>query len=752
MEETMKPSKNWIEAGSGNCGRVFLEILKCDGLPNMDTGMRDLTDAFACIIYEDAIVNTDVINDELSPRWPHWSQRAFMFRMEHPSSQILIGILDYDSEIGLNGHDPIGRVSVDISSFRPDMDYLLTYDLHKSVLDNIRPKVGTLTIRVHIQYKSYREVLKSSLMLPPLNYINVPKSQNFKTAFFVCHGEENLQVFDMEAIRSYQTELEEYTNLGYYIGEAAKTVFLWRGHYVINLIVMKFKLPLHSMVAFFLATTLINNFNLYPSYCLFCMAWFLLATNEDRQRNPSPWHGTMTYGQMWYAALVNKAPAVPIADHENEAAIRLYEERRRQGEEKSRAKFLAAKDSAGKLGGFLSEETDAAAAEDAAASEDIATKAGSRPTLNPLAPVLLPIQILLGGVCKSLRIVKSICNWNESIYAFIIVNVCLILGILLIWVPWSFFVRWTLRIVIWIVLGPWMKLVDIYVVQKLEDENSDQSKWFKEQARLKLEAFAEARRQIMIKKEARLKLQAMKSIMFGKFVTRIPQFKEYRYPDVPRIESKAEPKKYTEEFRNVIQRKQGQRLEGDMIPIWGDSADAIKEQRRQEAIEKAESKKETPKKDTEGTKKDEIKKGTPKLAEDSKSWKTLRLKMHGVKLTNTEGFMRKSDPFFELCRQGDDNGVITWDFVFRSETIDDNLSPNWKEASIDLFMLCGGDYDLPIQVNVYDHEKSGKHVPMGRFELSVNALVSLSGGREIVLKKRGKETGTIVITKAELTN
>lgn len=34
-EEAMKPSKQWVEAGYGALGKVFLEIIACDDLPNM---------------------------------------------------------------------------------------------------------------------------------------------------------------------------------------------------------------------------------------------------------------------------------------------------------------------------------------------------------------------------------------------------------------------------------------------------------------------------------------------------------------------------------------------------------------------------------------------------------------------------------------------------------------------------------------------------------------------------------------------
>jgi hypothetical protein len=82
--QTLLPSKNWIEAGTGDMGTVYLEILRCHNLPNLDTGtLGDYTDAFCAIVFEDNLVRTDVIEDELSPRWFPWTQRAFAFPMKH---------------------------------------------------------------------------------------------------------------------------------------------------------------------------------------------------------------------------------------------------------------------------------------------------------------------------------------------------------------------------------------------------------------------------------------------------------------------------------------------------------------------------------------------------------------------------------------------------------------------------------------------------------------------------------------------
>jgi Ca2+-dependent lipid-binding protein len=126
----MEDSFNWIDVGSGNLGKIFVEVIGCDNLPNMDSGgFGNKTDAFVSLVYEDCFARTDVINDCLSPKWLPWSQRAYIFNMMHTSSQLFLGVFDYDVN-RLSSHDFIGRVSVDISNFQPDTVYVLHYKLY----------------------------------------------------------------------------------------------------------------------------------------------------------------------------------------------------------------------------------------------------------------------------------------------------------------------------------------------------------------------------------------------------------------------------------------------------------------------------------------------------------------------------------------------------------------------------------------------------------------------------------------------
>ena len=71
QEDAMKKSRRWIEIESGITGRIFVEIIECRHLPYLDIGrrLRNKSDAFVSLIYEDCTAWTDIIDDCLSPRW-----------------------------------------------------------------------------------------------------------------------------------------------------------------------------------------------------------------------------------------------------------------------------------------------------------------------------------------------------------------------------------------------------------------------------------------------------------------------------------------------------------------------------------------------------------------------------------------------------------------------------------------------------------------------------------------------------------
>jgi hypothetical protein len=88
----------------------------------------NVTDSFVSLVYEDTCAMTDVIDDELSPHWLPWTQRAFCFGMMHPASIMYLGVFDYD--LGLGNHEAIGRVAVNVCNLQRNTIYTLKYNLY----------------------------------------------------------------------------------------------------------------------------------------------------------------------------------------------------------------------------------------------------------------------------------------------------------------------------------------------------------------------------------------------------------------------------------------------------------------------------------------------------------------------------------------------------------------------------------------------------------------------------------------------
>ena len=129
---------------------------------------------------------------------------------------------------------------------------------------------------------------------------------------------------------------------------------------------------------------------------------------------------------------------------------------------------------------------------------------------------------------------------------------------------------------------------------------------------------------------------------------------------------------------------------------------------------------------------------------------TLRLALQGIKLSNTEGMFNKSDPFYEVKRKVTGPSGDVWDVIYRSKHVSNALNPRWADSTIDLAALCGGNLEQHIQISVYDHEKSGKHVLMGEIETSVRELVAAKNSGPFTLRRKGKDKGRLAVNRADL--
>ena len=187
--ETQKESQHWIDIGSGSLGRVHVEILGCDRLPNLDTGGRNKTDAFVALVYEDALVKTDVIDDCLNPRWLPWMKRAAIFHIHHSSSKLYLGVFDYDQSMHpADDHDLVGRVTVDLTNLLPDTMYVMKYEIFTTSRITERKSMGCVTVRVRVEIDDERAVLLSNLEPPPAFYVNARTRKDFRVINYTCTG------------------------------------------------------------------------------------------------------------------------------------------------------------------------------------------------------------------------------------------------------------------------------------------------------------------------------------------------------------------------------------------------------------------------------------------------------------------------------------------------------------------------------------------------------------------------------------
>jgi C2 domain len=511
----MEPSHEWVEAGSGQLGKVFLEVLCCKDLPNVDVGevVGNVTDSFVSAVFEDAMVQTPVIDDELSPHWLPWTQRAFIFKMMHPASTLYLAAFDYD--IGITKHEPLGRVAINISNFQPDTEYTLTYKLYPSANVTDRSAIGSVTVRLRIEYNDERESLLAALRPRPTFHINVRKEKSLSVLRYTCFGEygdDNEHPFDLTVTRSYVNEIFEYKrNIGYCMSDAIRSLIFWRPQVrVVNLY-----LPLHSFFFFCFATTFVERPYLAPSFFLLSIAWIMIASHTLRMQHPSPWNRCHS---LWHYASIlrtGKSPRLVRSIKVNQGSIEAekYEMEIQDRVEKDlsqAAKQYEMQQEIASLG-----------------DESIHTKLPMGIPLDMFVR-LTRYQGIIGRMCKKMRLIKSVITWEEGVVSFWITFCFLAAGLVSLLFPWLFILRWGSRLVVWGLFGPHMMILDWW----LRAEGKDEAALKKAMENFKKDSwFARLRRQ-----EA-LKLRDMKCLAFGKFITLIPSFNLSRHYDRPLPES-----------------------------------------------------------------------------------------------------------------------------------------------------------------------------------------------------------------------
>jgi len=362
----------------------------------------------------------------------------------------------------------------------------------------------------------------------------------------------------------------------FFIQDAVITLLLWRGHFELKVSGKTYMLPIHSLTAFLFAIYLVERPQLMPSFFFASIAWMLLAVIGWKSNTKNVWAQCKTYREMAEAVALGNSTTPPhnfgpfhqydAAKTEMEAWFKRIKASEKAAEEAALEAQLAEQERLKELEEIGDENT------------DISTSTGGAlAAIDPIRAALFPVQQILGAVLLKLRFVKNIVTWEECYFSFWIVSACVVLSVACLFVPWFFLIRWTSRIVVWVVFGPWMKLADVYYVSKIKPETAAEKKARKaKEKQMRKLATSEAAARAREKREDAAKLKQMKKYMYGKFATKIPVLKEDRYVDRPLAQSTATPYKLKamslaelamREAGYNRTRLPGQNLVGHMIPV-----------------------------------------------------------------------------------------------------------------------------------------------------------------------------------------
>ena len=540
--ECMKTSKSWIETGYGNKGKLYVEVIGCDNLPNLDSGGRNKTDAFVTVMFEDAIISTDVVPDCLSPRFMPWTRRAFIFNITDPTSQLFVSAHDEDS-YPINFHDPIGRVAVNLSKFFPNTVHILHYDLYKNSYNEKREKRGTIILRLVLEWNNPKERFLCVFDDLAKFHINVQEKKNFKIAKYTILGEKDLKIYSFEAIRHYLEELNEsIIHAIVCVWITFQDIVYWEDSHKFNLGIMIISFPVNSFLVFFCSVAAIENPNLIPGLTLLSIAWIFLALSKVQNARPCPWARMPTYLDGFRMMRSGEFRPKKICPRENDdedtAYLNAQIERRKECREKILQFFEELNNYETEYNKIMKGSADITDA------DDLTTKKTDKMfNFLPMKDFFYPYQIMFRGLCHFKRYIEYVLSWKHYFVAFWITSICLVFGIIFLFIPWGFIISWIFRILVWWKLGPWWKLLEILFPSAVKKGKIRQKLAAKKKENKKKSAIANDLSLVRQQREEAYKLQSIKKLLFGQYTISLGHVKKLEkfYDNLPLPQSSATP-------------------------------------------------------------------------------------------------------------------------------------------------------------------------------------------------------------------
>ncbi|KAL7554718.1 hypothetical protein ACHAWF_018241 [Thalassiosira exigua] len=376
----------------------------------------------------------------------------------------------------------------------------------------------------------------------------------------------------MRLFRSHINELlTQKRYMSMQISDAVRSLVFWRGQVKVGQV----WLPLHSAAFYYFSVHVVENPRLLPSFVLFGFGWVMIANCLLRVSHPNPWHRGHRFYHYWCVLTRGKSPNAtvdirPMQGHKEARKHEMMWKQRIADDDEKYAKQVELDAKIKTISDEARIRTKAQAK--GALADPISAMAGAK---------LLPYQQILSGYCNRVRYIRNVLNWTEESVSFYFTLVFFGAGFVALFIPWGFLFRWTTRIIVWVFLGPWMRIFDMLYPEESEAVKSKAKK----QA---MKMFHEQHQAAKILRENALKMKAFRVKLFGNFITRLPEFNLTRHEDVPLPESSAKPYRSDEKIK-CTRFVPSQDLTGTMIPKTGQDAaqsQARKQKEKTDLLEK----------------------------------------------------------------------------------------------------------------------------------------------------------------------
>lgn len=588
QHEALKPSTVWHSARGGGTigpndkpyGTIRLEVLGCDRLPRLD--LTDKSDPFCAVLYENSFLRTDVIWNCQSPRWMPWTARAFELPVRHPYSLLFVAVLDYDASplidsAVVSSHDPVGRIVLHPGRFEPNVTHVLSYSLDGTGDGQPAGATGaTIMIRLRVRWDGDGTVPPVALAAPPRYVLHVESDRPFQVLRYLARGSLDMDQASVASVRAYGDELLSYVTDYCYFLDVLFEILLWRGR--ARLLGYSVWFPIHSLVLFAVLCLCLEYPKKSPAFLLYGVCWILMSTQYHESRHPNPWKRVTALDQR-LRSIFARGSSSTVPPNAGVA-----EERRQDRLDAIKGQRMAR---------LIYQSLMFCLSVYRVYSKTSAPLIVTEPKdWSLLSGRLYYLHLFLQYLCTYIRSFRNFVHWRAGSSTQRFAGRCLLLAVAWTVLPVHRVAHWTLRVWIWTLWGPWMKLVDVLWV----------GHWYrtKEQLLVEIDAGEGAKddgviaskdlpdfdawlgsgvlirmghRGRLVAEESR-KQRAWRRVLLGTYSERVPTVDSSRYPSTPLPSSFSRAELLEAEKEDIVF-VPGQEMVGTMIPSFAHEMEVL---------------------------------------------------------------------------------------------------------------------------------------------------------------------------------